>query len=123
MSETGYLRLTSMNFWQGRLINMYLDEYQKLAAVSMQPQCRNREYLTLGLCGEAGEVADKIKRIIRGDGVLDDALLYELGDTLWYVSQLADFFCVNLSQIAQMNLDKLEKRMAKNTIKGKGDKR
>jgi len=102
---------------------MYLDEYQRQAAVSMQPECRNINYLGLGIAGEAGEICDKIKRIIRGDGVIDDTLLLECGDLLWYLSQLAYFLKVPFSQIAQMNLDKLEKRMAKNTIKGKGDKR
>jgi len=119
--------------------SMNFDEYQKKAAGFIQTECRNKEYLTLGLAGETGEVCEKIlalrlsistakvcektKRLIRGDGAIDDDLLYELGDTLWYVSQLAEFFCVNLSKIAQMNLDKLEKRKAKNTIKGSGDKR
>ena len=102
---------------------MELNEYQEQAALSMQPQCRNINYLGLGLAGETGELCDKLKRIIRGDGKLDDSVLYELGDIMWYVSQLSLFFHVPLSQIAEMNIEKLKERMAKNTIKGKGDKR
>ncbi|MBF0233476.1 MAG: nucleoside triphosphate pyrophosphohydrolase family protein [Desulfamplus sp.] len=102
---------------------MTLDYYQSAASKYMQPQCNNKEYLALGLCGEAGEVADKIKRIIRGDGKIDDDLLYEIGDTLWYISQLADFFCVDMSKLAQMNLDKLQSRLDRDRIKGTGDKR
>ena len=102
---------------------MTLDEYQRKAAISMQPECRNINYLALGIAGEAGEICDKIKRIIRGDGQIDDDLLYEIGDLLWYLSQLGDFLKVPLSKIAKMNLKKLSDRMAKNTIKGKGDKR
>ena len=102
---------------------MNLNEYQKAAAKSMQPKCRNLNYLGLGLAGEAGEICDKLKRIIRGDGKIDDDLLYECGDLLWYLSQLVYFLKVDLEKVAQMNIEKLEKRMAKNTIAGKGDKR
>jgi NTP pyrophosphatase (non-canonical NTP hydrolase) len=102
---------------------MELNEYQKLAAKSMLPQGRNINYLGLGLAGETGELCDKLKRIIRGDGVLDDTVLNECGDILWYLSQLAAFWHVDLDYIAQMNLEKLDKRMQENTIAGKGDKR
>lgn len=102
---------------------MTLDEYQRAAAISMQPECRNLSYLGLGLAGETGEVCDKLKRLIRGDGVIDDALLYEISDCLWYLSQIADILKVPFNQIGEMNIQKLKERMAQNTIKGKGDKR
>lgn len=104
-------------------MTMTLNEYQKLAAKTMLPQCRNINYLGLGLAGETGELCDKLKRIIRGDGKLDDEILFELGDIQWYVSQLAAFFHVDLETIAQMNIDKLEKRLQENKIHGRGDKR
>ena len=100
-----------------------LNEYQKLAAKSMLPQCRNINYLGLGLAGETGELCDKLKRIIRGDGQIDDALLFELSDILWYLSQLALFFHVDLNKIGQMNIEKLNKRMEAGKIAGQGDKR
>ena len=102
---------------------MNLNEYQKAAAKSMQPKCRNLNYLGLGLAGEAGEICDKLKRIIRGDGQIDDDLLYECGDLLWYLSQLVYFLKVDLETVAVMNIEKLEKRMKNKTIAGKGDKR
>ena len=102
---------------------MNLNEYQKAAAKSMQPKCRNLNYLGLGLAGEAGEICDKLKRIIRGDGQIDDALLYECGDLLWYLSQLVYFLKVDLETVAVMNIEKLEKRMKEGKIAGKGDKR
>lgn len=102
---------------------MTLDEYQAAAAITLKPQCRNKEYLSLGLAGEAGEFCDKMKKIIRGDGQLNDAVLHELGDCLWYVSQLAGLFNVSLEQIAQMNLDKLNDRQNRGVIAGSGDKR
>ena len=100
-----------------------LDEYQAFTATTLKPQCNNAEYLTLGLCGESGEVAEKIKRIIRGDGTIDETLIYELGDVLYYIARLAAFYHVSLSKVAQMNVEKLTKRMADNKIQGKGDKR
>ena len=103
--------------------HMTLNEYQDLTLEFLQPQCNNLEYLTLGLCGEAGEVAEKIKRLIRGDGKLDETLLLELGDVLFYLARIAGHINVSFEQVAQMNIDKLTQRLAKNTIKGKGDKR
>ena len=102
---------------------MELNEYQSKASKFMKPQCSNYSYLGMGLAGEAGEVCDKLKRLIRGDGVIDDCLLHEIGDCLWYLSQLSDFFKVPLEQIAQMNIDKLTARKEAGTIAGTGDKR
>ena len=88
----------------------------------------NPIYPTLGLCGEAGEVADKVKKVIRdqqgafsADTVA--ALKLELGDVLWYVAQLASELGLNLDGVAQANLDKLASRSARNVIAGSGDDR
>jgi NTP pyrophosphatase (non-canonical NTP hydrolase) len=88
----------------------------------------NPIYPTLGLCGEAGEVADKVKKVIRDrDGVFDDAvrddLRLELGDVLWYVAQLCSELNLELADVAQANLDKLASRAARNVIAGSGDRR
>jgi NTP pyrophosphatase (non-canonical NTP hydrolase) len=88
----------------------------------------NMIYPTLGLCGEAGEVAEKIKKVIRDkDGVVDDAtrlaIKGELGDVLWYVSQLASELRISLDEIAQHNLEKLFSRKHRGVLKGEGDTR
>lgn len=82
----------------------------------------------LGLTGEAGETADKIKKILRDkDGVVSgedkDLIAKELGDTLWYVAAIARYLDLPLSEIAQGNIDKLESRYQRNKIHGEGDKR
>lgn len=88
----------------------------------------NPIYPTLGLCGEAGEVADKVKKVIRDRGgafspEVIDALQLELGDVLWYVAQLASELGLDLEAVAQANLDKLASRAARNVIAGSGDHR
>ena len=88
----------------------------------------NTTYPTLGLCGEAGEVADKIKKVMRDrGGVLDpevrDDLRLELGDVLWYLAQLATELELDLEEIAAANLAKLASRAARNVIGGSGDRR
>ena len=88
----------------------------------------NPIYPTLGLCGEAGEVADKVKKVLRdrqgnfSPEVIADLKL-ELGDVLWYVAQLATELGLELEQIAQTNIDKLASRAARNVIGGSGDRR
>ena len=88
----------------------------------------NPIYPTLGLCGEAGEVADKVKKVIRDQGgqfseAVIEGLKLELGDVLWYVAQLATELGLEMDQIAQANLDKLASRAARNVIAGSGDQR
>jgi NTP pyrophosphatase (non-canonical NTP hydrolase) len=88
----------------------------------------NPLYPTLGLCGEAGEVADKVKKVLRDrQGVFDaqvrEDLGLELGDVLWYVAQLATELGLDLEQIAAANLSKLADRAARNVISGSGDRR
>ena len=88
----------------------------------------NPIYPTLGLCGEAGEVADKVKKVLRDhQGAFDDAMVddlrLELGDVLWYVAQLATELELDLAEIAEANLAKLASRAARNVIAGSGDRR
>jgi NTP pyrophosphatase (non-canonical NTP hydrolase) len=89
---------------------------------------RNAIYPTLGLCGEAGEVADKVKKVLRDregrfDESVRDDLRLELGDVLWYVAQLATELDLRLEDIATANLEKLASRAARNVIGGSGDRR
>lgn len=84
-------------------------------------------YVGLGL-GEAGELQNKIKKIVRdGGGVITperrEQIASECGDALWYLSELANLLGLDLGKIAKMNLDKLAKRKAEGKISGDGDKR
>ena len=88
----------------------------------------NIVYPTLGLAGEAGEVAEKVKKLLRDDaGVLSGerraALAGELGDVLWYVAQVATEAGLELEEIAQANLDKLLSRQQRGVLSGSGDSR
>jgi NTP pyrophosphatase (non-canonical NTP hydrolase) len=88
----------------------------------------NLTYPALGLCGEAGECAEKVKKAIRDDGgVLTDerraALAAELGDVLWYVAQLATEAGLDLDEVAEDNLAKLLSRSERGVLQGSGDSR
>ncbi len=82
----------------------------------------------LGLVGEAGETADKVKKILRDkDGVIAEPdkleVTKELGDVLWYVASIARYLGVPLEEVARLNLEKLEDRYKRNLIHGQGDNR
>ena len=109
---------------------MDLNQYQLQAReTAAYPNVGNNPiYPTLGLCGEAGEVAEKVKKVIRdGNGVFDnkacDQIKLELGDVLWYVSQLSSELGFDLEEIAMHNLDKLSSRSQRGVISGEGDNR
>ncbi len=100
----------------------------KTHETAIYPKDRALEYLALGLSSEAGEVAGKIKKIIRDHGgAISEAarleLVDELGDELWYIAQLARLLQTDLSTVAQRNLDKLRSRSARGTLIGSGDHR
>jgi NTP pyrophosphatase (non-canonical NTP hydrolase) len=109
---------------------MEFNEYQKKSReTAIYPQQgENFIYPTLGLVGESGEVAEKIKKVIRDkEGIIDEktreAVEKELGDVLWYVAQLATELKLSLNKIAQINVEKLASRMKRGKIKGSGDNR
>jgi NTP pyrophosphatase (non-canonical NTP hydrolase) len=102
---------------------MTFDEYQEFArSTAVYPEDCKVVYPTLGLCGEAGEVAEKIKKHMR-DGRSLVGVGLELGDVLWYISALADDLGVTLEEIAQSNVDKLQSRKERGKIGGSGDNR
>ena len=102
---------------------MTFDEYQEFArSTAIYPEECKVTYPTLGLCGEAGEVAEKVKKNIR-DGKSLDGVGLELGDVLWYLAILADDLGIPLEDIAHWNVDKLQRRMKNNKIRGDGDNR
>lgn len=85
-------------------------------------------YPALGLNGEAGEVAEKVKKIMRdknGEISLEDGfeIAKELGDVLWYITAMARDINFSLEQIAKMNIDKLTSRAERNKLNGSGDNR
>ena len=106
---------------------MNIREYQEWTNTTAQfSPLVAQEYLALGLVSEAGEVAGKIKKLIRGDDLPEDyyiKILDEVGDVLWYVAQLAELYGTNIESLAQLNHDKLTARLHNNTIKGSGDNR
>lgn len=109
---------------------MDLADYQaRSRATAVYPDAgANLTYPALGLCGEAGEVAEKIKKTLRDDaGVLTDerrdALAAELGDVLWYVAQVATEAGIDLAAAARANLDKLRSRQQRGVLGGSGDAR
>mgnify|MGYP000232881399 FL=1 len=104
--------------------DMTLSSYQKAASsTAIYPTQHAITYPALGLAGEAGEVANKVKKIIR-DGKLDKAALKgEIGDCLWYIAALCRDLNIDLGDVAKANLEKLQDRKARGTLKGSGDNR
>lgn len=101
------------------------DTYQEKAA-SFRVKNASNEERVMGLLEEAGEVAGVFKRFLRGDYSEDMAsskLFKELGDILWYLSQIAEDNDWKLSDIAKENIDKLESRQIRGMILGAGDER
>ncbi|MFA5985838.1 MAG: nucleoside triphosphate pyrophosphohydrolase family protein [Parcubacteria group bacterium] len=109
---------------------MNFSEYQSESRkTALYPDVgKNFVYPTLGLAGEAGEVADKLKKTIRDDGGVLTAekkqeVGKELGDVLWYVAQVASELGLSLDEVAQANLEKLFSRKERGTLTGSGDNR
>lgn len=109
---------------------MELNQYQEGARETAQYPCIGHliVYPALGLAGESGEVADKVKKLFRdGGGVLTNEyrrmLALELGDVLWYVANFAHELGYTLEEVAVMNLFKLADRQKRGQIGGNGDER
>ena len=105
--------------------NITATEYQDKAKVTaIFPKEKALEYLALGLSSESGEVAGKIKKIIRDKSKLNPTDLgAEIGDVLWYCAMLADYLDANLGKIMDNNLDKLRSRKERGVLGGSGDNR
>ncbi|HEY5152534.1 MAG TPA: nucleoside triphosphate pyrophosphohydrolase family protein [Candidatus Saccharimonadales bacterium] len=110
---------------------MTFDEYQKKAlttVISSSDAFKDSLHWVLGINGEAGEVAEKVKKIIRDkDGIMTDRdkqeLAKEIGDVLWYLAVFAHDLGFPLDDIAAQNLDKLQSRKARGVLGGAGDNR
>jgi NTP pyrophosphatase (non-canonical NTP hydrolase) len=107
-----------------------LNEYQQAALRTAAPKDKHNElfHLLLGLVGETGEIAEKAKKIVRdkdsdfSQWEVED-LTKELGDTLWYVAVIADYFGIPLEEVAQLNIAKLADRQQRSMLGGSGDNR
>ncbi|MFO0781750.1 MAG: nucleoside triphosphate pyrophosphohydrolase family protein [Candidatus Saccharimonadales bacterium] len=110
---------------------MTFEEYQKKAlstVLSTGDEFKDLLHWVLGITGEAGEVAEKVKKIIRDKNSVvteDDKkeLAKELGDVLWYIAVFANDLGVSMDEIAQTNLDKLASRKERGVLGGSGDNR
>ena len=108
---------------------MNFTEYQQEARkTAIYPEEFKIIYTALGLVGESGEVAEKIKKVIRDKGgnfSTDDKteITKELSDVLWYVANLAADLDIDLGLIAAVNLEKLRSRQERDKLKGSGDNR
>ena len=113
---------------------MNFDEYQKTAGeydlARATANLKDTGFIEkiLGLVGEAGETAEKIKKILRdkdGKASKEDRVLItkELGDILWYVASIARYLNIPLSEVAELNIKKLESRRQRDKLHGEGDER
>lgn len=106
---------------------MTLNEYQKRAletAIYPTPII----YPALGMCGESGEVADKVKKVLRDNNSEFTAekkleIVKEIGDVLWYCATLAHDLGYTLQQAAEINCEKLQSRKQRGKLGGSGDNR
>ena len=104
-------------------------EYEKFVDSMLLPTARSLEYLVLGLCSEAGEVASKLKKIIRDTWILSvgreykRSILMELGNVLFYTTAIANYHGFTLQKVIAANKEKLTARKEKGTISGEGDSR
>ena len=121
-----------------QLSNITASDYQTRACeTAIFPKSQAMEYLTLGLTGEAGEIANKVKKFIRDGGSKTShsyltnkeyadkrtQIAYEIGDVLWYCAVLAEELDMDLGHIMENNLQKLADRKKRGTLSGSGDNR
>lgn len=106
-----------------------VNEYQnKAIETAIYGEGQKIIYPTLGLCGEAGEVADKVKKVLRDSGgnFSDEIKLEiakEIGDVVWYIAALCKDLGYTMEEVCEMNLTKLASRKERNMISGSGDNR
>lgn len=109
---------------------MTFDEYQKLAMRTdiYKDKTDSLHYGVLGLASEAGEVASKLKKVLRDDGgkISPEKMAdfeSELGDVLWYIAKVASDLKLPLDSVANKNIKKLKSRQERGTLSGSGDNR
>lgn len=106
-----------------------LSEYQeKIREFAVYPSANTgsfpeMNYLVLGLSSEAGEVAGKLKKLIRDNHMDEHSFMLEVGDCLWYIAMICNTMGLTLQELAEANYDKLYERKKSGTLKGSGDVR
>lgn len=111
-----------------RILDAYQDAATSTAIYPDRGNIAGLAYCALGLNGEAGEVAERVKKALRDDeGIVStasrDAMCMELGDVLWYVANIAQELGLSLSDVARENLKKLARRRAEGKLRGSGSDR
>lgn len=111
-------------YMEQKFVNIDFRSYQDMASETAVYKAEHQViYPALGLAAEAGEVANKVKKILR-DGKFDrEAIADEVGDCLWYIAALCRDLNVDMKELASNNLRKLYDRKARGVIQGSGDKR
>lgn len=101
------------------------NQYQEFVkSMKVYPEKHAIVYPALGIAGEGGEIAEKVKKWLRGDRELDKTeVAKELGDVCWYIASMADDLGFTLEQVIQMNVEKLTSRKERGVQKGDGDNR
>lgn len=110
---------------------MTLDEYQKAALVTALwsgDNLKDLSHWVLGISGESGEIAEKVKKIIRDfDGEVSEdtkkELIKEMGDVMWYLAVLSEHLGYKFDEVGKVNIAKLRDRQTRNKIQGSGDNR
>lgn len=105
-------------------LNLINDYTEFVKSMKVFPEKYAVVYPVLGLTGEAGEVAEKVKKWLRGDKELDsEEIIKELGDVLWYITALAIDLGYDLNKVMELNIEKLNSRKERGVQKGDGDNR
>ena len=109
-------------------LNEYQTDTEETAIYPHRYEYQGLMYLGLGLAGEAGEVADNVKKAFRDDNEeltkeRREAMKYELGDCLWYIAEMARVLGWTLEDVASANTQKLRSRKQRGVLGGSGDKR
>lgn len=104
---------------------MEFSQYQFASKDFLLCSANNSQYLFTGLAGEVGEVCSLYAKAVRDNegGVCTDDLGKELGDILWFVSQIATYYGLDLDQISNSNIKKLQSRKDRNKLSGSGNDR
>lgn len=102
---------------------MTFNEYQQKAWETALPTAKSLEYMILGLCNEAGEVAGKYKKRLRDGNITDEDILAEISDCLWYIAGAVSILKGSLDSVAEYNVNKLQSRKERGVLGGSGDTR
>tara|TARA_A200000113_G_scaffold159744_1_gene144485 strand:- start:475 stop:819 length:345 start_codon:yes stop_codon:yes gene_type:complete len=106
----------------------YSQKAWEMAMTSTSDESSLLPIFVMGLCGEAGEVSEKFKKLLRDSGgnmteEFKQEVAKELGDVLWYINALSKKLDISLEEVAQANINKIESRRARNVQHGNGDNR